>query len=126
MVEEPVSHPKDRFKLAVVALGLFAAAMPPAQAAPDNTLGMAMLGAYVDAFGNLVSGSGVTAATRNSTGSYQVEFDRDIFDCFVTATPAMPVTLYVSKANNIASIFSHDSTGAFSDAVFNLIVFCAR
>jgi hypothetical protein len=112
--------------IAVFGLASLVAAAPQVHAAPDNTRGMALLGAYVDALGNLVSGSGVVAAARNSTGSYQVDFDRDIFDCFVTATPAMPVRLYVSKANNIVAVSSHDSAGAFSDAVFNLIVFCAR
>jgi hypothetical protein len=46
------------------------------------------LHATVFDFGNLVTGSGVTSITHNSTGFYVVEFERDVSECTPVATPA--------------------------------------
>jgi hypothetical protein len=108
------------------------------RAAPDDTLGMALMSATVGANGTLVRGSGATSAEKNGTGEYLVQFARSIANCscaasvggndpFVTyilthaATANCPSFVAPDKAH-IATSF--DNTAVDRD--FHLIVFCPK
>lgn len=108
----------------------------PVYAAPDGTLGMALLGAAVNGDGTLTRGSGTTSATKlGGTGNYEVEFDRDLSTCFFVATvgPAgggssqgeVNVAL---RGGNSSAVFvdTNESDGTAADKPFHLMVFCAR
>ena len=119
---------------AVVGLGLgfLAALMPRAHAAPDNTRGMALMGAYIGSDGAFRSGSGVIANYKLATGDYQVLFDRNISECIVSATPVSlgdrrSATVYVPPGNPASvEVVTWDSAGAVSDTPFYLFVFCSK
>src|SRR5262245_2487505 len=70
----------------VTALLIVTAAASSAPAAPDNTLGMAIFGAYVDQDGTLLRGSGITGSAKLGTGQYDVVFGRDVSNCFYNVT----------------------------------------
>jgi len=74
--------------LSVPALVVILAASPAAlEAAPDQTLGMALMAAKVNASGNLLRGVGAVSAEKISTGTYRVIFSRDIYpNCMYVAT----------------------------------------
>jgi hypothetical protein len=130
-------------KLALLTIaGIFAvtaaaAQQPPpwagmnAPAAADQTLGMALMGAYVDSNGALLSGAGATGASRTfDPGQYEVDFNRDVFGCFYSAGgrefSAVAINLQRGGNPNGVQLVMVDSTGAPVNAAFYLIVFCAK
>jgi hypothetical protein len=110
-------------------------------AAPDKTLGTALMSAVVTYQGQLVRGSGVTSVSNPNTGRYLVSFNRDITDCTWVLNPQTegsfahgtfgPLNSY---AANQLLVVVEAITGATSNSVsfnaepddFNLIVFCAQ
>ena len=121
--------------LSTLALTATLAASPAAlDAAPDQTLGMAIMSASVDDGCVLTRGAGATGATPNATGICNVAFDRDVTACTYAGMIGNP-GLSVSPAGEIAanpsgpttvSVRTRDSSGTLTDLPFHLIVFCAR
>jgi hypothetical protein len=119
--------------LAALGAAVAALAMPAdAQAAPDDTFGMAMLAARVNSDGTLASGSGATAAFKTSPGSYRVDFDRDVSGCYYSAnnsgynaSPLYAVTLPADGFPNRIWVLLFNNDG-FADGSFYLLVYCAR
>lgn len=56
------------------------------RAAPDKTLGMAMMFASVDFDGTLLGGAGAVSADQFTTGGYTVTFGRSVVGCTYHAT----------------------------------------
>jgi len=90
--------------------------------------------AVVNTDGTLSRGSGVTSASKISTGSYQVIFDRDITQCAFTATRGQPGTGTVGfgfidvalRAGTTNGVFvkTADSAATQTDVSFHLRVDC--
>jgi len=93
--------------------------------------------AVVETNGTLVRGRNVTRATKLATGVYEVVFTEDLSDAAFVATIGRPAyatepTGQISVAlrcclppaenNKGVWVDTHDSTGAFSDRAFHLIV----
>lgn len=112
------------------AAGFLAAAPPETQAAPDNTLGMAILSARVSAAGALIAGSGTTGTVaKTGNGAYHVEFDRDVTTCFYLASlngGGQVLTQPSGTGNTRVGVGTQNSSGAFTDAEFYLLVYCPR
>jgi hypothetical protein len=112
------------------------AASTGASAAPDNTLGMAILSAVVDTNGNLVSGSGV-ADSELISGVYYVTFERAVTSCAYLATVGLPVGGFsqvgytVQTTRNVANdrvvnVLIKNTGDISVTRAFNLLVFCPR
>lgn len=127
----------------LLAVGSLALPAPPAQAAPDNTLGMALLSATVDNSTppNIARGSGAVSASRpgvaqNTTGYADVVFDRDVSNCTCTASVGAFAAIDFGAGNFVATatcpytantvrvITSND--GVAANFAFHLIVFCPK
>ena len=118
-----------------VATGLFSLVHAPrfAAAAPDNTLGVALLSARV--FPNGVFGSsGLVSSENTSTGSYLLTFNRNIFDCQPVVTPfaGEPVTIRFFSIGgsptqgSLGVAISRISDGTPIDAHISVVVFCPK
>ena len=122
----------QNFRLATYAalVTFFATSTPTSlKAAPDNTLGMAIMFAYVGADGTLQNGSGATGASRGSLGGYRVTFDRDVSNCGYSATVYNSIgrTAVVMPSDNNATVIVATSTSQnLSDNNFYLLVYCTR
>jgi hypothetical protein len=118
-----------------------------AWAAPDDTLGVAIMSASVKRAGTLHHGTGVTSVQRMSAGVYEITFERDITACTCVASlggvdgtasyfsgwhlnancppfkvdePVNPKLAQVSTTRDLQSSYSP------TDADFHMIVFCPR
>jgi hypothetical protein len=112
----------------------------PASAAPDNTLGMALMSAVVNANGTLDRGSGVASSLRlgaAGSGTYEVLFDREVSTCtFVASLGNSTFTTFLGEVSavrrsgagkeNGVYVETNNSAGASADKPFHLIVFCAK
>jgi hypothetical protein len=58
--------------------------------AADQTLGMALMSAFVNEDGTLARGAGAVSSQRTAEGSYEVDLDRDIHNCTYTASVSRP------------------------------------
>lgn len=102
------------------------------RAAPDNTLGMALMGAYVRySDGALIRASGVTASQRVDVGRYVLTFDRTVDDCFITANVydagvGVGYAVVWLQSGNSATILTHNTGGTRADHQFHVIAFCPR
>lgn len=121
--------------LALALAGALAAA--PVAAAPDQTLGPALLSAVVDSDGSLARGAGAVSSARLGTGQYEVIFNRDVRDCTYGATVGSAATggLAPSAAsparrlgqdNGVFVRVSAGTTGNNIDRPFHLTAFCVR
>lgn len=113
-------------------MGLLAAPAPRAQAAADNTRGMALMAAKINPDGAFAYGSGVVANYKfqGGPGRYSVEFDRFVDECFYSVTPATLARSAVAEpvvnfANRV-SVTLRDGAGAYVDDAFYLTVFCHK
>jgi hypothetical protein len=105
-------------------------AVPPA---PDGTLGMALLGAHVSSDGTtLINSAGATGGVHISTGTYEVDFNRDVSGCFYSAvsfSSLVPVVVE-PRSGNANGVFLEfvtlDGAHTLTDSQFYLTVFCAR
>ena len=116
--------------LAAIAGGLM---LPPAsRAAPDNTLGMALLGAYVRTDSSLHGSSGVTAVSKTGGGDYSITFDRDVSSCILSGTVAQAsqvmLTAYVLTGVDPAKVrvVTFYYTGSVVDVPFYVMAFCPQ
>lgn len=102
-------------------------------APPDNTMGVAMLSARVNASGGLTGGAGaVSAAKVGPQGQYRVDFARPIYPgCTLVATisGAGPtgergyiVAAYASAGH--ALVRTYNTAGNFEDRPFGMLAFC--
>lgn len=123
--EQPPAH-TGQFKPFV------SAGSPPT---PDGTLGMAVLSAVVGSDATIARGAGVTGGTHLGTGTYQIDFNRDVTGCTydlaigTTADGSTQGEVNVaSRAGDANGIFvtTYDLTGAVADRSFHAFVFCAR
>jgi hypothetical protein len=109
-------------------------AASPADAAPDQTLGMALMSAVVEANGTLISGTGVKNVTRTGLGGYLVQFDRSVVGCTPVASPLINFYDNFVVVNHIPSaptpdtfqVLTGEVLGNGEDTRFSLIVFCGR
>ena len=126
---------KSFFALALAAA--LVAAPASIRAAPDQTLGMALMSATVSDSGVLVAGSGVASIVRPSTGTYVIAFKRDLDACTCTASfGGHTVGIFTAAqnfisancpsgaGNNVRVLMSNN--GAFVNWPFQLIVFCPK
>jgi hypothetical protein len=104
-------------------------------AAPDQTLGAALMSAVVDADGTLVRGGGATSVMRVANGTYVVTFSRSVVECTYVASlgltgtnniPPSGSASVVARVPNIVLVVTTDSTGSNVDTAFHLIVFCTQ
>jgi hypothetical protein len=115
--------------LAAILLSLTPASLRVATAAPDNTLGMAMLGAHVGGDGTIYDQSGLVSATVGA-GTYALTFDRPIGSCMWSAMPfanedvVIRTTSYSSTTINLRMSRVSDGT-AVNWSLF-LTMFCPR
>jgi hypothetical protein len=106
----------------------------PAAPAPaaDGTLGMALMGAFVQSDGTLLRGAGATGAAHVSAGTYVVDFVRDASGCYYSATSdGNGFTISAApQAGNVNGVFLEftraDGSGTLIDSEFYLTVFCAK
>ena len=119
--------------LSTLALTATLAASPAAlDAAPDQTLGMALMSAVVEANGTLISGTGVKNVTRTGLGGYLVQFDRSVVGC--TPVAGLLANFYdnfVAVNHNPTTpdtfqVLTGEVFGSGEDTRFSLIVFCGR
>ena len=106
----------------------------PAPEAADQTLGMAIMSASVDADGTLLGGAGVTRLV-NSGGSYALDFARSIAGCARVANIGLP-TAQVGSGSITTSgdaeipdrlfVNTRDANGSLAAQPFHLIVFCPK
>jgi hypothetical protein len=96
--------------------------------AADNTLGMALLGAFVNSDGTLARGSGVTNSSRFAPGGYQVFFDRDISNCTYSAVGVSfaIVRIVTISANQLQFNTNNPTTGTLTDTSFSATIYCAK
>jgi hypothetical protein len=108
---------------------------PFAVAAPDETRGMALLAAYVYRTGALLRGAGAISATRNGAGDFSITFDRNVRDCFISATLVNEAGGYatgkiVASTNNSlplqVRVVTMNASSTPSDLDFHVTVFCNR
>ena len=123
--------------LSTLALTATLAASPAAlDAAPDQTLGMAIMSATV-ADGALAAGSGVVSVDSPSTGNWDIKFKRDLEGCTCTASFGRHTGFISTGAENFISSncpsFAGNNVrvvmllgGAFQNLPFQLIVFCPK
>jgi hypothetical protein len=103
----------------------------PAAAAPDATLGMALLSARVAANGALlqVGSSGAQSSTKIGTGTYEIFFARNIDDCIplTTALSGAFVGLSATVGDTGVRIVTRTrSSSTPIDLGFTVVVFCPR
>lgn len=133
--------------LALVSSAALAAQQPPAHtghfnvfapahrpAALGPALGMAMLSATVDSNGTIVRGAGATGGSYVGTGTYEVDFDRDVSGCTYASTVGPSDSGSAQGQSDVAPrsgtadgvlVETLDSAGNSKDLPFHLIVFCA-
>ena len=110
-----------------------------ADAAPDNTLGMALMSATVDGGDppSLVRGAGVVSVHRTEAGRYVVGFNRDLSNCTCTAsvggnhvsfafTTSSATANCPNTGNTLATVYLRTLANAATDVPFHLIVFCPK
>jgi len=98
--------------------------------APDGGLGMAILAARVQSDASIIAGSGTTGTIKLSTGTYEVDFNRDVSACFYSAIGfSNSVPLFVEpRAGNVNGVFlvMQSLTGTSTDSQFYLTVYCGN
>ena len=121
---------KLRFALALSAALVVAPAFTgKALAAPDQTLGMAIMSAYVEVNGSLLDGAGVVTSAYLGSGQYAVQFNRPLAGCVSTATQWGNANAIISVQPNGDTVtvrLAIPESGAPLQRPFQMIVFCAR
>jgi hypothetical protein len=120
---------------AAVSVAVLSLAAPAARCA-GSTLGAAQMFATVNADGSIDRGAGVTSVNKHGLGAYDVAFDRDVSGCSYVANAGgagVDVVAFgfasavKSKSDvNIVVVLTANTSGAFADLPFQLLVFCAR
>lgn len=106
-----------------------------APTAADGNLGMAIVAARVSSSGTLLNGSGATGIIKLGTGTYEVDFNRNVAGCFYNAasfTNTVPTTVQ-PRSGNVNGVFivfrtlgttSADPVAA--DSEFYMTVYCGQ
>ena len=116
-------------------LGILVASLAGSlRAAPDQTLGMAMMSARVAANGNLNGGAGAASATKvGPNGQYSVTFHRPIYPgCSATASISGSgptgergfIVAQRSTSQYLVKTYNHQ--GTLEDRPFAMLVLCER
>jgi hypothetical protein len=130
----------QRLLAAALIVGNVLLAPHVSQAAPDNTLGMGLMSANVNADGTFVadSGSGVVSSTHDGVGLYKVTFSRSLAGCSCVGSHFAPdgstnatvtVTGFCGLGldNKVVTVRTYlNSLATFQDRPFQLIVFCPK
>ena len=112
-----------------------ALAQPPrpmpaaAPQAADQTLGIAIMSAFVSSTGELVEGAGVVSSVRNTAGRYTVKFNRALAGCVSTATlwgNAYSIIAVYPQGDTVNVGANNPANGNPTDENFQLIVFCSK
>jgi hypothetical protein len=120
---------------ALTLAGSLMTAVPLTHAAPDRTLGMALMAATVNQSGNLLRGTGAISATRVGNGAYRVIFDREVLGrCTYVANAEggpMPGGSFVQVDETISNassvlVYTRNAANAEEDRSFELIVVCSQ
>jgi hypothetical protein len=119
-------------------LALTAVLLPaPAWAAPDDSLGMALMSAVVNDDGTLARGAGAVSSQKIDNGKVVVVFNRNVRECTYVATlgfantnslgigGTVDVRGYSADVNAVLVLTSSTAPSP-SNMPFHLIVFCAR
>jgi hypothetical protein len=119
--------------LSTLALTATLAAFPAAlEAAPDQTLGMAVLGAVLNSGGSIIGqfSSGAVSAAKIATGVYTVTFNRSLSGCtpMVAAfTPNRTATFEgPSPDGDSWTVRTRDLDGFPADSQITILNFCSR
>jgi hypothetical protein len=108
------------------------------RAAPDHTLGMALMSAIVTAGGDLVGGAGAVSSVSTAlTGYYEVKFNRNLQGCSCAAMHVGESTLFsrinvtafcptLVESDTVAVRTWQTANDAAEDRPFHLIVFCPK
>ena len=122
---------------AMVLATAFVAAPAATRAAPDQTLGMALMSALVASNGTLLGGAGAISSNQPSTGRYQVFFNRSVLGCDYVATqsqtgalshnpPLATIATAPGGSANAVWVVVQDGAGTNVDRIFRMIVFCPK
>jgi hypothetical protein len=102
----------------------------PLRAAPDHTLGMALMGGLISPSGELQSGSGITNVQQTGTGEYVIRFERNIVGCpFATGTIGGfgVSTAIVGQGQTTLTVWTRlTSDNSAVDDTFSIVVFCPK
>lgn len=108
-------------------------ALHDSRAAPDNTLGMAIMGAYMSSDGTVRSSSGVLNVEKASAGQYYITFDRDVSRCILSGVAGAASATYLSAyvmdsvdVRLVRAIGFSSSTGSPADVAVHVMVFCPK
>ena len=107
------------------------AAKPAVKASPgaDQTLGVALLGATMNADGSTSASSGVTSSNNFGVGGYAVVFDRDVSTCMVSAVPItnfVLIRVVILGGTQIQFNVNKISDGSFLASPFSFVVYCPK
>jgi hypothetical protein len=124
---------KSIFALALASA--LVAAPASTRAAPDQTLGAALMSAVVNQLGTLLRGAGPVSAARIGTGNYRVIFNREVLGrCTYVAMAAVGpmsggafarVDETVSNVNSVI-VLTRNADNDEEDRGFELIAFCTQ
>ena len=106
-------------------LSLFA--LPSREADAARRRQLKTLWAVIDMEGNLVRAKGATRAVRNSAGTYEVSFNRDVGNCAYGVTPSEghPYLPIVDEGSNSRSVTVYTTgNSGLTDSPFHLQVTC--
>jgi hypothetical protein len=107
------------------------------RAAPDQTLGMALMSALVRQDGMLLGGAGATSSSQHATGRYRVFFNRSVVGCDYVATqsnsaslthnpPLATIATAPGDSANSVWVVVQDGEATNVDRIFRMIVFCPK
>jgi hypothetical protein len=98
-------------------------------AAADQTLGMAILSAFVLDGGTLIRGAGALSATYDGSGKHTVKFNRPLAGCVATASSSFGGVIassLVDEGGDTVRVDIYSHAGNTGEASFQVIVFCPR
>lgn len=112
---------------AAALLSLACAAPRIAAAAPDDTLGVALMGAIVSGDGAFWDKAGATSVKWPAWGRYVIQFERPITGCFFSVTP-MEERIVMSAVinNNKLEVHSTALDGTANNTWFHVLVYCPK
>lgn len=118
------------------ALGMLMVASGVASAgAGDGNVGMTILGARVDSDATLLNGAGATGTIKLGTGTYEVQFSRNVTNCFYSAVSffnSVPIFVEPRSGNpngvfiEFTTLGSTTTNPTLTDTQFYLTVYCSK
>lgn len=126
---------RSKSLLALALATALVAAPASTRAAPDQTLGVALMSAVVNQSGTLLRGAGAVSATFIGTGTYRVIFNREVLGkcTYVAMAETGPMTggAFVRVDETVTNVNSvlvqtRNAANAVEGRGFELIVFCAQ